>query len=97
MKKKEPDYQQMYHDSWRRWQEIHKNGCNDPFWSDGVNLNLIRNHMIYALSNSAVAPEDKLLPDQVDYDYMANPNDTRLIRMRKPDHSAGTQISIFDL
>ena len=29
-----------------RWDEINKNGCNDPFWSDGVNMNLVRNHII---------------------------------------------------
>lgn len=31
----------------RRWDEIYKNGCQDPFWADGVNLNLVRNHIIY--------------------------------------------------
>ena len=30
-----------------RWDEINKHGCNDPFWSDGVNMNLVRNHIIY--------------------------------------------------
>lgn len=30
-----------------RWDEIKKHGCNDPFWSDGVNMNLVRNHIIY--------------------------------------------------
>lgn len=31
-----------------RWNAIRKNGSNDPFWPDGVNLNLVRNHIIYA-------------------------------------------------
>jgi hypothetical protein len=31
----------------RRWKEIAENGCNDPGWPDGVNLNLVRNHIIY--------------------------------------------------
>lgn len=31
-----------------RWNVIRKNGSNDPFWPDGVNLNLVRNHIIYA-------------------------------------------------
>ena len=30
------------------WQNVRQNGCNDPTWSDGVNLNLIRNHIIHA-------------------------------------------------
>ena len=31
----------------RAWDKIAQNGCSDPFWPDGVNLNLIRNHIIY--------------------------------------------------
>ena len=30
-----------------RWQYINENGCNDPFWTDGSNMNLVRNHVIY--------------------------------------------------
>lgn len=29
------------------WNQIAQHGCSDPFWPDGVNLNLIRNHIIY--------------------------------------------------
>ena len=29
------------------WKTVYENGCNDPFWADGTNLNLIRNHIIY--------------------------------------------------
>jgi hypothetical protein len=32
----------------RRWEDINVHGCNDPFWSDGCNMNLCRNHIIYA-------------------------------------------------
>ena len=28
------------------WQNIFLNGCSDPFWADGTNLNLTRNHII---------------------------------------------------
>ena len=31
----------------QRWVDIQANGCSDPFWSDGVNMNLLRNHMIW--------------------------------------------------
>ena len=30
-----------------RWDEIAAHGCSDPFWEDGMNLNLVRNHIIY--------------------------------------------------
>jgi len=29
-----------------KWHDIQKNGCNDPAWPDGVNMNLKRNHII---------------------------------------------------
>lgn len=28
------------------WNYINENGCNDPFWPDGCNMNLTRNHII---------------------------------------------------
>ncbi len=31
----------------QRWDEISRNGCSDPIWPDGVNMNLVRNHIIY--------------------------------------------------
>ena len=33
--------------SYEQWDNIFTNGCQDPFWEDGVNLNLVRNHIIY--------------------------------------------------
>lgn len=29
------------------WKDHNKNGCNDPAWPDGCNMNLLRNHIIY--------------------------------------------------
>lgn len=31
-----------------RWDHIFAHGCADPSWPDGVNINLVRNHIIYA-------------------------------------------------
>ena len=33
--------------SYSRWEEIARDGCADAFWEDGVNMNLVRNHIIY--------------------------------------------------
>lgn len=33
--------------SYEQWQSIFENGCQDPFWEDGINLNLVRNHIIF--------------------------------------------------
>lgn len=30
-----------------RWRNYSVHGCSDPFWKDGANMNLIRNHAIY--------------------------------------------------
>ena len=32
----------------QHWQALKKYGGNDPLWPDGTNMNLTRNHMIYA-------------------------------------------------
>lgn len=29
------------------WNNIAQNGCSDPSWPDGINMNLTRNHIIY--------------------------------------------------
>ena len=35
----------------QHYDEVLENGCNDPLWADGVNHNLIRNHIIIAKRN----------------------------------------------
>lgn len=65
-----------------QWKEINQNGCNDPFWPDGVNMNLTRNHIIYyqrlireiCTENQLPFPEEYYFspPPEVDKNYMAN-------------------------
>jgi hypothetical protein len=31
--------------SFKRWDTLHRRGGVDPFWSDGTNMNLVRNHI----------------------------------------------------
>lgn len=38
---------QEIENEYTRWNQIANNGCQDPFWPDGCNMNLIRNHIIY--------------------------------------------------
>lgn len=64
------------------WEDINRNGCNDPFWPDGCNMNLTRNHIIYAKRQitalceeySIPVPEEMYLPTppEVNYYYMAS-------------------------
>lgn len=64
------------------WNYINENGCNDPFWPDGSNINLTRNHIISYKRDIAELcektgmplPEEYFLkvPPEVDMNYMAN-------------------------
>lgn len=66
------------------WKRINENGCNDPFWADGCNMNLTRNHILSYRDEIANCcekhnlplPEEYFLkvPPEVDNDYMANFN-----------------------
>lgn len=46
-KKEYIDYAESLAEMFNRWDNMYKNSCRDPFWADGVNLNLIRNHILY--------------------------------------------------
>jgi len=56
------------HERADRWNSIMQNGCSDPFWPDGVNLNLVRNHIIYAKNRiREICEENGLIPpDEID-------------------------------
>lgn len=78
-------------DSFATWEEIYQNGCSDPCWEDGVNLNLVRNHIIayyrmlderadepVQLSLLSTEPNYNVrqpLPPKVDNKYMARPDE----------------------
>jgi hypothetical protein len=72
--------------SFRRWDDINEHGCTDPFWADGVNMNLVRNHIIYyyrlladklenvqlSLFDTGIDMTDlRPIPPEVDPDYMS--------------------------
>ena len=38
---------------YKRWLHIRKEGCSDPYWADGANLYLVRNHCLYYRSQIA--------------------------------------------
>lgn len=73
------------------WEDINRNGCSDPFWPDGCNMNLTRNHIIYAKRqiveicerHGIPIPEEMYLPTppQVDDYYMASMKQKRRVNM----------------
>lgn len=66
-----------------RWNNLKIQGGNDPFWEDGYNMNLTRNHVIYdkgkikeiCEENSLDLPEEYHIqtPPEVPNYYMAKP------------------------
>lgn len=55
------------------WQDIFTNGCSDPAWPDGCNLNLTRNHILSALRGLQDLGEDtsgEYVPPEVADDLM---------------------------
>lgn len=77
----------------RKWKYIKEFGCNDPFWPDGVNMNLIRNHIIYAKKEMARICHEECIPlaeayysptpPEVDNNYMANLKGKRAERIKQ--------------
>ena len=47
---RETDYAAELEKEYAQWDEVFTNGGSDPFWTDGVGLDLIRNHILYYLS-----------------------------------------------
>ncbi len=85
-RKQETDYAAALENSFKRWEELFTNGGSDSFWADGVNLNLVKSHIIY-YKNQLSKQENSLLglpdiyyhktPPEVDCDYMACPEEIR--------------------
>ena len=92
MKKRE-DYSKDFQDEYRRWEYLKDHGGSDPFWPDGCNMNLVRNHIIYLRKeveenlSPGEYPEEyfKDLPHKVEEGYMVNPD---LIRKRAREQMA---------
>lgn len=70
---------------YERWDDIFQFGTNDPSWADGVNLNLVRNHILYIKSQieEQLDKQDypdiyyKDVPPKVDYDYIVRPKEIK--------------------
>ena len=41
------DYAAELEKEYARWDEVFTRGGSDPFWTDGVNLELTRNHILH--------------------------------------------------
>ena len=73
-----------------RWEQVYMAGSKDPFWPDGVNANLCRNHIlcgkrrIRELYPDAEMPEIyyRPLPQKLPAEYMARKEELRSAALR---------------
>ena len=85
MKKQPENYAEELQESHDQWAYIYEHGCQDPFWADGCNLNLVRNHIFNyrRMIEETMSPEDypavyfKEIPPEVDQNYMARQDEIR--------------------
>ncbi len=85
-KDKMRDYAQELQDSFYRWDYLNEYGGQDPFYHDGVNMNLVRNHIIYYKDRLSESDSLFSLPDcyyretppKVEMSYMARPDEIRI-------------------
>jgi hypothetical protein len=82
------------------WKSHKENGCNDPFWPDGVNMNLLRNHLrwhkseIFRICNehNLPLPQEAYTPNlpYTDSNFFAKPDSERAKRiMSSPGWKCG--------
>lgn len=67
---------------YERWNHLKQYGGQDPFWEDGCNMNLVRNHIIYIkrqMEEQSIQSEllNKEVPPEVDVKYMARVDEIR--------------------
>ena len=85
-RKHETDYAASLESSYAEWDKLFTEGGSDPFYTDGVNLELVRNHIIYYKEQLAKQENSLIglpnayyreLPPEIDPNYMARPDEIR--------------------
>ena len=83
-KKKETNWEEELRKSYQNWEYLSHFGGHDPGWPDGVNMNLVRNHIIYEKRMLIESKPDRLpdiyfreTPPEVDSNFMARKKEIR--------------------
>jgi len=77
------DYETALKNSYDRWEHLSVYGGSDPSYADGVNMNLVRNHIMYYKEKieETLPPYPEIYyretPPEVDMDYIARPDEIR--------------------
>lgn len=67
---------------YKRWHHIYEYGASDPNWEDGVNLNLVRNHIIWYKKQCKEQLVEEDYPDEY---YIDLPEEVSLTYMARKD------------
>lgn len=89
------------------WKHLKSQGCNDPFWCDGVNMNLTRNHILsdkrqirdICEETGRPFPAEYYIPTppEVDKYYMANlKQKERVERLRQFGRITTKKCPVYD-
>lgn len=84
-REKAVDYGAELENLYKRWDYLYEHGGSDPFWSDGINANMVKNQIIYCKNkieneNSLFLLSDAYyrdIPPELPNEYMARPNEIR--------------------
>lgn len=84
-REKAVDYGTELENLYKRWEHLYEHGGSDPFWSDGVNANLVKNQIVYCKNKIENENSLFLLPDayyrdippELPNNYMARPDEIR--------------------
>lgn len=63
------DYETALLSEYNRWKKIFDEGCSDPSYPDGVNINLVRNHILYYKNQVEQTLKDNFLAYPDSYFY----------------------------
>lgn len=89
----------------QRWDQLYHNGGYDPFWADGMNLNLVRNHIMgtkEAIEQVMKEESEELSLFAVSYPdiyYRATPDEVPYDYMAKADEirqRAAQQLALYE-
>ena len=84
-KKQQEDYPAELQKSFERWEQLRVDGGSDPFYADGSNMNLVRNHILIGKRRieETMTPEEypkvyyRETPPEMNQDYMARVDEIR--------------------
>ena len=83
---------EVIRESHEQWKRLWKNGGSDPFWSDGVNLNLVRNHIIYG---RRLCEEELQEGDYPEEYYLPLPEKSQCINLRIATRSSSEILWLY--